>query len=102
MAVAADAAAPFRLAAVIKSGVESDVFDELLGVGEALDVADKSPRAKATISRMPHKRTMESSLRFGEHLLSDEAAPVLALLVGVAQFRQEDFDHWQHRALDRQ
>ena len=52
----------------------------------------KAPRAKATISRTPHRRTMDSKLRIGQHFLGDQAAPVLALFFGMAQLHEQAFD----------
>jgi len=89
----ADAAAPLRFSAVVKGWVESDVLDQLLGVGEALDVSDKSAQREGDDFTDPAQPHDGKQFRLGQHLLGNETAPVLALLVGVAQFRQEDFDY---------
>ena len=63
-------------------------------MGEALDVADKSAQREGDDFADAAQAHAGKELRFGQHLLRDETVPVLALLVGVAQVRQEDFDHW--------
>jgi hypothetical protein len=62
-------------------------------VGETLDVPDEGAQGEG--DHFPHATPAHDGeqLRFGQDLLGDEAAPVLTLLIGMAQLRQEDFDY---------
>ena len=62
-------------------------------MGKAFDIPDESAQGEGDDFPDAAQAHDGKQLRFGQHLLRDEAAPVLALLVGMAQFRQEDFDH---------
>ena len=68
-----DAAAPFRGATVIKGRIEPHVFDELLGVGKALDVPDESAQSEGDDFPDAAPSDDGKQIRFGQHLLSDEA-----------------------------
>ena len=51
-----------------------------------------APKAKATRSRTPHSRTIESKQGIGDHFLGDQAAPMSTLLVGMAQLHEHSFN----------
>jgi len=55
-------------------------------VGKALDVADESAQGEGDYFPHPAQAHDGKQFRLRQHLLGNEAAPVAALLVGMAQF----------------
>jgi len=90
--VAADPAAPFARATVIKGRIEPHVLDELLGVGKTPDVPDEGPQGKRHHLAHPAQPHDRQELRVGEYFLGDQTAPMLALFLGVAQLQEQAFD----------
>jgi hypothetical protein len=97
--VATDAAAPLALSAVIESGIQADVLDQLLGMSESLDVSNNGSQRKGDHLPDPAKPYDRQEQWIGQHLLSDQSAPVFALLLRMLQLHQESLDElplaWQ-------
>src|SRR5207302_819024 len=69
MPMTSDATTPLGLPAIIKSRIKSDVFDEFLGFGKALDIANESAQSEGyhfANTAQPHNR---QEFGIGEHLL---------------------------------
>lgn len=92
-AVAADAAAPSLVAAVVEGGVEADVFDQLFGMRETVDVAQDRTQGKGYEVAHPAESGQGQELGVGEDLLGDETAPMLALLLSVTELQEQALDH---------
>src|SRR5215470_9488565 len=93
VAMAADPTAPLGLATVIKSRIQADVFDEFLGVAEAFDIANESREPKGDHFAHPAQPNQRGQFRVGEYFLCNEAAPLPALFMGMAQIQQQNLNH---------
>jgi len=88
-AMAPDAPAPFFIAAVVEGRVEADVFDEFFRIGKAVDVADDGPEGKGNEVADAAEPDDGQELGVGQHFLGDEAAPMGALFIGMAELEQQ-------------
>ena len=90
--VTADAAAPLSFSAVVKGRIEANIFDEFFGAGETADVTQDRAQGKGDHFAHPAEAGHGQQGRVGQDFLGDEAAPVAALLFGVAQGHEHPFD----------
>lgn len=92
-APAREAAVPVVATAVVEGRGEADIADELAWVGKTTDVADQGTEGEGDDLADAAEPDQSQQLWVLEDFLGDEAAPVGALFVGVAQFEQEAGEH---------
>src|SRR5260221_1086886 len=86
--MAPDPAAPFAFAAVIKSGIEPEIFNELARLGKTLDIADDRPQSEGHLVPDAAQSSDGQQQRVRQDFLGDEAAPVRSLFCGMAPFHE--------------
>ena len=92
-AVATNPASPFLFTTVIKSRVESDIFDQLPRIGKTLDVADNGPQSKGDLVPDTAQSHQGQEHWFSQYFLGDEALPVRALFFGMTPVHEVTVDH---------
>src|SRR6185503_17659212 len=83
-----NASLPLIFTAVVKSRIQSYVFDQLGRGAKALDISDQSSQSEGyqiTHSTQPHHR---KQLGIGEDFLRYQTAPMPALLIGMSPLHQ--------------
>src|ERR1039457_6945380 len=91
--MSADAAVPLAFAAVIEGGIEAEVFDQFFGALKAMDVADDGAEGKGDFVPDAAKSHDGQQLGIGQHLLGDEAFPMLAPFLRMAYLHEQAFQY---------
>src|SRR6266436_9863604 len=91
--MAPDPTAPFAFTAVIKSGIEPEIFNELPRLTKTFDVADDGPQRERHLVPDAAQSSDGQQQRVRQDFLGDEAAPVRSLFFGVTPFHEVTADH---------
>lgn len=75
----------------LKGGIEADIFDELLGSGKAVDVADDGSQGKGDETAHAAEPHQGEQKRIIQDFLGDQSAPVCPLFIGMAQCHEHPF-----------
>src|SRR3954470_2633659 len=86
--MAPDPTAPFFFTAVIKGGIEPDIFNELPRLGKTLDVADDGSQCESHLVPDAAQSSDGQQQRVRQDFLGDEATPMGALFFGVTPFHE--------------